>query len=162
MRRPGRLRHHGVPGRRSVPVLLGRLQQAGGALRRQPQAGAAPADRGTHPPGWLPAVRRGGRGAGSGARRGAPRMIARPKRRGDLLLREVEEELLLFDPRTGEASLLNGTAAAIFDLCDGLTPLAALAEEVLGVLSADPETGRADVQRIIEELTGMGLIGGGG
>lgn len=85
-------------------------------------------------------------------------MIARPKRRGDLLLREVEEELLLFDPRTGEASLLNGTAAAIFDLCDGLTPLAAMAEEILGVLSADPETVRADVQRIVEELTGMGLI----
>ena len=85
-------------------------------------------------------------------------MIARPKRRGDPFLREGAEGLRLFDPRTGEASLLNGTAAAIFDLCDGLTPLAAMAEAILGVLPADPETVRADVQRIIEELTGMGLI----
>jgi PqqD family protein of HPr-rel-A system len=89
-------------------------------------------------------------------------MIARPRRRGDLLLREIEEELLLFDPRTGEASLLNGTAAAIFELCDGLTPLAAMAEEILEVLSADPETVQADVQRIVEELARMGLIEEGG
>lgn len=78
------------------------------------------------------------------------------------MLREVEEELLLYDPRTGEASLLNGTAAAIFELCDGLTPVSGMVEEILGVLSADPETVRADVQRIVGELARMGLIEEGG
>jgi hypothetical protein len=89
-------------------------------------------------------------------------MIVHPRRRGDLVLREIEEELLVFDPRTGDASLLNGTAAAIFELCDGLTPLPAMAEEILAVVSADPGTVRDDVHRIVEELAQMGLIEEGG
>ena len=87
-------------------------------------------------------------------------MIERPKKREDLLVRDVEEELLIYDPRSGDTSLLNGTAAAIFDMCDGYTPVSVMTEEVLAVLPADPETVRDDVQRIIRDLAEKGLIEG--
>jgi hypothetical protein len=85
-------------------------------------------------------------------------MIERPRRRDDLLVRDVEEELLIYDLRNGDTSLLNGTAAAIFDMCDGQTPVSVMAEEILSVLLADPETVRDDVRRIIGEMVEKGIL----
>ncbi len=85
-------------------------------------------------------------------------MIGRPRRREDLLIREVEDELLVYDPRSGETFLLNETAATIFDLLDGQTPIPLIAQEVLAVLPADPEIVRADVEGIIVQFREKGLV----
>jgi len=87
-------------------------------------------------------------------------MSGYPRRRADLFRRDVEEELLLYDPRTGEVFLLNGTAAAIFELCDGSRSPQAIADEILTVLPADPDQVLADVHRILEEFTKGGLLEG--
>jgi hypothetical protein len=85
-------------------------------------------------------------------------MLERPKKREDLLLKEVEEELILYDPRSGESFLLNGTAAVVFQLCDGQTPVSSIAREIVSVLSAPSETVLADVQRVVKELAEKGLV----
>lgn len=81
-----------------------------------------------------------------------------PKRRNDLVLRDVEEELLLYDPQTGEVFLLNGTAASIFELCNGFHSPQAIANEILSILPADPAQVLADVHRILEEFKQGGLL----
>ena len=42
-----------------------------------------------------------------------------PRRRSDLIERELPAELILYDPENDRAFLLNRTSAAIWDLCDG-------------------------------------------
>lgn len=85
-------------------------------------------------------------------------MMKRPRRRTELLIRETGEGLFLYDPRTGVTFLLNGTAAAILELCDGRTSVPSIAEEILSVLPVCPETVHADVRRTIKELVEKGLV----
>ncbi len=89
-------------------------------------------------------------------------MTGQPKLRDDLLSREVDDELLLYDAKSGEVHVLNPTAAAIAELCDGNTTVSAIADEILSVLSADPAAVRADVARIIGELLEKDLVEKGG
>jgi PqqD family protein of HPr-rel-A system len=84
--------------------------------------------------------------------------VIRPKLRTDLIVREVDDELLIYDPRTGETVLLNGTAAAIAELCDGTGGPAAIVADILGMVEADPAVVQADVERVIRELDERGLM----
>lgn len=85
-------------------------------------------------------------------------MIERPRLRADLLLREVEDELLIFDPRTGETVLLNGTAAAIAELCDGSGSSQTIVDEIVSLVSAERSQVEADVEKIVGELGERGLV----
>ncbi len=85
-------------------------------------------------------------------------MSGYPRKRADLFVREVEEELLLYDPHTGEVFLLNETAASIFDLLDGSRSPQDVADELLRLLPADPDQVLADVHRILEEFKKGGLL----
>lgn len=75
------------------------------------------------------------------------------------LRREVEDELLLYSPESGETLLLNATAAAIAELCDGSRS----ASEITGVVlecvpGAARETVEADVARTLESLREKGML----
>ena len=86
-------------------------------------------------------------------------MSQRPKLRKDVLQREVEDELLLYDPKNGETLLLNATAASILDLCDGERDAAAIAEAIVSILdSADAKTVLADVQKTLDELRAKSML----
>ncbi len=85
-------------------------------------------------------------------------MMAKPQRLPGLRVKEVEEELLIFKPETGEAFLLNPTASAIFELCDGERSVSSIAEAILNLVTADPETVQADVIKALEEMHQKGLI----
>jgi PqqD family protein of HPr-rel-A system len=85
-------------------------------------------------------------------------MIERPKLREDVLSREVEDELLLYDPRTGETLLLNNTAAAIVELCDGSTSPAGIVDEIVSVVEVDRAQVEADVRKLIHDLGERGFV----
>ncbi len=81
-----------------------------------------------------------------------------PQLRPDLLRRDVDDELLLFDPRQGETLLLNTSSAAIADLCDGHSSPEQIVDEILAIVPADRKTVAADVDRVLEELAAKGFL----
>lgn len=75
-----------------------------------------------------------------------------PKRREGLIERELPEELILYDPETDRAFLLNRTSAAIWDLCDGQHSAEQIAREIAEHLSAPLTKVVEDVQQTIARL----------
>jgi PqqD family protein of HPr-rel-A system len=86
----------------------------------------------------------------------------RPKLRPDLVRRDLEDDLLLFDPRCGEVHLLNVTAAAVAEMCDGQTSVPEMARELVAALSVDAATVEADLDRILGEFAAKELMDEGG
>jgi hypothetical protein len=81
-----------------------------------------------------------------------------PTRRTGLWIRQVEGETSILDPDTREVHLLNDTALAIWEQCDGRT----LPSEIVGAiceLSGLPEqVVTEDVARVLHRLDGAGLL----
>jgi hypothetical protein len=76
----------------------------------------------------------------------------------DIIARQMQEEILLYDSKKDSTHLLNPTAAAIWEMCDGTRTPEEIAKEILQVLSADRKTVRTDVERIIREFSENGLL----
>lgn len=85
-------------------------------------------------------------------------MKYRPRRRVDIIAREIEDEILLYDPQQNSTHLLNPIAAAIWELCDGTRTPEETAEEIVHVLPADRQAVLSDVKRIIQEFSENGLL----
>jgi len=82
----------------------------------------------------------------------------RPCRRDGLVERELPGELVIFDPESDRAHLLNRTAAAVWDLADGTTPLAAIAAELATASGLDADRARTDAVAAVEHLAAAGLL----
>jgi hypothetical protein len=70
----------------------------------------------------------------------------------------VDDRLVVYDPRADRVHVLNLAAAAVFDLCDGKTPVPRIIEELReavpeGVFDCDHE-----VPRILAEMLDQGLL----
>ncbi|HEX2252190.1 MAG TPA: PqqD family protein [Thermoanaerobaculia bacterium] len=89
---------------------------------------------------------------------GDPLTHRRPLRRPGLVERELPGELVLYDPQSDRAWLLNRTAAAVWDLADGATPLAAIAAELTAALGVPAEQARQDVLEAVRHLAGEGVL----
>ena len=86
-------------------------------------------------------------------------MTASPRMRKDVLQREVEDELLLYDPKSGETLLLNASAAVIADLCDGTRGAEQIADAIVAVLeTADRTVVVDDVTKTVDELRAKGML----
>ncbi len=77
-------------------------------------------------------------------------------RRADVLVRELSDELVVYDLGRHEAHCLNRTAAVVFRLADGTRTTgeiaAALGEE------GDPAEREAVVRLALDQLAGLGLV----
>jgi hypothetical protein len=84
--------------------------------------------------------------------------IDRPRQAAGLVECPVQNELLLYDPRSDRAVALNESARAIWALCDGrrsAADVAALLGERLGL----PRHALAcDVGRVVSELQDAGFL----
>jgi Coenzyme PQQ synthesis protein D (PqqD) len=80
-----------------------------------------------------------------------------PCRREGLSERALPDELVLYDPKTDKAYLLNRSAAAIWDLCDGERSLPELAAELAGG-AVSGEGLLQEVASAIERLCAEGLL----
>ena len=75
-----------------------------------------------------------------------------PKRRDGLIERELPTELILYDPETDRAFLLNRTSAAIWDLCDGQNAAQQISEQLASHFGATTEKVEEDVRTTIERF----------
>ncbi|MFQ5901388.1 MAG: PqqD family protein [Thermodesulfobacteriota bacterium] len=72
---------------------------------------------------------------------------------------ELDRELMLHDPETDQIHVLNETAKVIWGLADGRHTLGEIEQEVKERFSIDDDLDiRRDVERVIEELRGKGMI----
>jgi PqqD family protein of HPr-rel-A system len=81
-------------------------------------------------------------------------LLARP----DLHTERLDDELVVYAPESARAFVLNRTAAAIWQLCDGSMTAAELADELAEACGLSAEAARVDVQQFIEQLDGAGLL----
>ncbi len=76
--------------------------------------------------------------------------------RKDVLVRELSNELVLYDKETSKAHCLNPTAAAVWKLCDGKKSVAEIARAIEGDLT--PPDGEALVWMALGQLNKSGLL----
>lgn len=88
----------------------------------------------------------------------APSSQSRPRRRADIVLQDVGGEAILIDPRTDEAHVLNGSAARLWQLCDGERTLDQLATEFGAIYELTAADVADDVREVLGELARLKLI----
>jgi hypothetical protein len=86
------------------------------------------------------------------------RLDGLPVRRTDVVLVDDGERSMLVAPDQDGTHVLNPTARAIWELCDGVTLPAEMVAAICEVFAVTPERAAADVDRTLEELTRVGLI----
>ena len=82
----------------------------------------------------------------------------RPARAPLVWVRKTRGETLAYNPRTGGAHLLNETALAIWDLCDGETSAGEMIEAICQLCGMHPDVVSEDVERILREFEEAGLV----
>lgn len=81
----------------------------------------------------------------------------RPRQRDGLLLQELDDEVLLYDPQQTRAVYMNATATLVWGLCDGTNSVA----EIVRLLEESfPETAglAADVRNTLDRFAEHGAI----
>lgn len=81
-----------------------------------------------------------------------------PRHRTDLDVEIHDEEAHLTDPSNGETHVLNPSAFAIWELCDGDTRVETMAEAVAEVTPMDREQSEQQVRETIDLLKEKGLV----
>jgi PqqD family protein of HPr-rel-A system len=84
------------------------------------------------------------------------------KRRDDLVVRAVDDERLVLDPRNGEIHQLNTTAAQIWDMCDGHTSEQAMARRLAEDYGIELAAAVCDVRALLERFEDLALLETGG
>jgi Coenzyme PQQ synthesis protein D (PqqD) len=82
----------------------------------------------------------------------------RPMRRKDVWLRQTKRENALYNPATSEVHLMNNTALAIWDLCDGETKPEEMMTAICELTGLPPEVVAEDLERILLEFDTAELI----
>lgn len=82
----------------------------------------------------------------------------RPIRNPQVWLRQAGRENVLYNPSTESVHLLNNTALAIWELCDGETNPQEMINAICQVSSLPSEVVAEDVSRILTEFGEAGLV----
>jgi PqqD family protein of HPr-rel-A system len=82
----------------------------------------------------------------------------RPVRRPDVWLRKTKEETAIYDPGNGAVHILNETALAIWELCDGETRVEEMIEAICELCGMHRDVVVEDVGRILTDFGVTGLI----
>ena len=82
----------------------------------------------------------------------------RPRRRGTVLSYDAGEELLVYHPGSEAAVSLNLTAAAVWDLCDGVRSVNEIVGSLWSACGEEASVIDADVRRVIAELHALDLV----
>lgn len=87
-------------------------------------------------------------------------MNAKPTRHGQAWVRRGSDDTAVYNPETGTLHLLNPSALAIWELCDGATTGREMAEAVAEITALDFDAAAADVAIALAELARQELCGG--
>jgi PqqD family protein of HPr-rel-A system len=88
--------------------------------------------------------------------------VIRPRRRGEPWVQRDGEETAVYNPDTGMLHLLNASARAIWDLCDGDTQPQEMAAAISDLTGLDADDAWSDVTSTLDRLAALGLIDGDG
>ena len=77
--------------------------------------------------------------------------------RTDVTLQRVGREAILHDARSGQAHVINASAARVWELCDG-RPFAELLAAFAEPYGLTPQAVRADVERVLAGFQELGLL----
>ena len=83
---------------------------------------------------------------------------ARPRRRKDVTVHELDGEALVFDATTGDTHRLNDTALFIWRLWDGGRDAPQVTERLMEVYDVSPEAAREHVDRMLLEFQERRLV----
>ena len=70
----------------------------------------------------------------------------------------LAEEMVVYDPVRSQAASLNGTARALWDLCDGSRSVHMLCDEIVKRFDVSHEEASSQVQSAVEQLCELGLL----
>jgi hypothetical protein len=82
--------------------------------------------------------------------------VVRP--RGDLLVRDMGDEVVVLDRRQGRVHHLNATAGFVWQRLDGRTPAHRIATAVANQFEVDLEAAVGDVMTLVRQLDELGLV----
>ena len=85
-------------------------------------------------------------------------MSDHPERRGEVVQSESSSGWTIYEPSTDSLHLLNASAKAIWDLCDGETSTAEIAEAVSELTGLDLSESQRDVEAALEQLRRLRLV----
>lgn len=85
-------------------------------------------------------------------------MKGKPRKRGDIVSGDVDDEIVIYDSRNHNVHHLNLLGIVIWDLCDGNHTVKDITKEIVDVLTADTVQVERDVTNMIEEFQGKGLL----
>ena len=80
------------------------------------------------------------------------------KKRSDILVEEIEEEIVIYDPRTHRVHHLNPMASIIWELFEVCSSPKEIAKEIVDVLKTDLSNVEKDVQETLGKLQRKGLL----
>ena len=80
------------------------------------------------------------------------------KKRPDLLIEEIEDEVVIYDPRTHRVHHLNPMASIIWELFEVCSSPKEIAKEIVDVLKTDSSTVEKDVQETLKQLKKKRLL----
>ena len=82
----------------------------------------------------------------------------KPDRKKGVWLRQARDENAVYDPETGSVHLLNSTALAIWDLCDGETDPEEMVTAICALSGLHRDVVAEDVERVLGEFESAGII----
>jgi cyanophycin synthetase len=85
-------------------------------------------------------------------------MAARPRLRADLSTYPLDDDLVVYDRRTGESYVLNATGRMVWERCDGTTTCQEIAIEIAALHGIPTEQARADVDELIDSFRRSNLL----
>lgn len=83
---------------------------------------------------------------------------SRPSRTGTFGEKDLGEDYLFYDGNGDLLHVLNGTARAIYLLCDGTLSPAEIATSITERYAVDTATARRDVEDALRQLEELGLV----
>ena len=80
-----------------------------------------------------------------------------PRARGDVALQRVGREAILHDAASGQAHVINGSAARVWELADG-RPVDDLLQAFAAPYGLLPDDVRDDVRQVLHRFAALGLL----
>ena len=84
--------------------------------------------------------------------------VLRPMLRKGVVWRRLDDGYVLYDPVTDETALLNLSAAAVLEFCDGTRAVNDIAEEIARVFGVDEIAAAAEIHDVLEALRSRGFM----
>jgi hypothetical protein len=70
----------------------------------------------------------------------------------------LADDMVVYDPVRSQAASLNGTARAVWDLCDGSRSVHMLCNAIVERFDVSPEEASTQVHDAVEQLFELGLL----